>query len=276
MRTSRVQCDGQIPDHCLDVNVRGSHPVAVPGVSHQVLGCGGDELEMQLPADLGTVCGKRRGDMQRHWQDHLRLAESQAHLVVLVEGDRLRLGHRRLVLRGGGGGAWHLVHGLLALQSHRVLDARHDATGEVQGAHDVLAQLVRRLEQTKSAHDAPLVRDEVEVGSPACSDVLQVVQGDFQLRLHAPFLQERVGRGQLFVRFVAQRRHLVRLYYRGHGEDSDRDTQHLHVGVEAGSSDGDLVRVLDVSALVRGGTGERQGFFEEICGSGDNEWLMGH
>lgn len=91
-----------------------------------------------------------------------------------------------------------------------------------------------------------------------------MVESDLQFRLRALLLQEGIGRSQFLVRFVAQGRHLVRLDLRGHGEDADWYAQHLHVRVESGRGDCDLVRVLDVGALVRGRTGQGQGFLEEI------------
>lgn len=111
---------------------------------------------MQLPTDLGSVRGERGCDMQWDRKDHLRLAESQTHLVVLGECCGLGFAHHWLLL---GVCPRHLVHDLFATQRHRVLYTGNDSTGKVQCAHDVLSQSVGRLEETESAHDATLIGD---------------------------------------------------------------------------------------------------------------------
>lgn len=190
MGTRGIERDRQIPDHRFDVDVGGGLPLvrALGRPPHQILRCRGHELEMQLPSDLRAVRDERGGDVQRHGQDHLRLAQSQAHLVVLVKRDRLRLGHDRVFVGRG----WNLVENLLAAQGHGVLDAGDDATGKVQRSYDILAQLISRLEQAEPPHDAPLVRNQIVVGPPARRYVLQVMEGDLELRLRRFLLQKGI------------------------------------------------------------------------------------
>lgn len=128
VRTGRVEGDGQIPDHSLDLNVCGRLPVPIVRLPRQVICRGRHELEMQLPTDLGSVRGERGCDMQWDRKDHLRLAESQTHLVVLGECCWLGFTHHWLLLRVC---PRHLVHDLFATQRHRVLYTGNDSAGEV-------------------------------------------------------------------------------------------------------------------------------------------------
>lgn len=90
------------------------------------------------------------------------------------------------------------------------------------------------------------------------------MQSDLQLRLRGLLLQERIRRRQFLVGLIAQSGNLVWLDNRGHGQDTDWHAKYLDIGVETGSGDGDFIRVLDVGALVRRGTRQRKGFFEQV------------
>lgn len=62
---------------------------------------------------------------------------------------------------------------LLLLQLHRELHATHLAIAKIQASHNVLAQLVRGLEQAEASNKAALVRNPIELGSTPCGHILQ-------------------------------------------------------------------------------------------------------
>lgn len=216
--------------------------------------------------------------MQRNRQNHLRLQQSHTHFVMLRKVHNfagrfpLRLNDRIRVLvlfrRRCRRSTFRLLRqqNFFALKSHRHLNAANGTARKVQRSHNVLAQFVRRFEQTESTDATAFVRNEIKVRPSSCRYVLQVVQSDLEFRFGFAFFQEGVGRRQFFVGFVAQGWHIVRTDDGGQRQNTNRYAQNLHFRSDPLRCNGQFVEIFDSDATVRGWTGYWKHFFVQICG----------
>ena len=253
-----VNCDRKIPHHRFDVNFRWSLPCFTDrSISwHEIRAGCRHELKMQSPPDIDFLGSEWWCHMKWNGQNHLSLEEPDADLVVFRKvGDLSRRILRRVFVFG-----WRFAgnfprEDFFALQCNRQLHAANSSTWKVQGSDDVFAELVARFEETKPTDFAASVGNDVEVGSTACCDVLQIFQRDFHFRDDfSVVFQKGICRCQFVVGNITRRWLLFRFVFDQQRQNANRNLKQLNSRPNALGGYADFVIILDVDTAVSGWT----------------------